>query len=196
MSRRTSSIGGSSLHHQRSHERLQLDMDLEQTQPPSIAGPSSARSAGPSSAGMAHGHGHGHGHQHPHQHTHAHSHPGHESQLSSPMDVVSSSHAPGSNGGQPAGVGAPQDQPMDEEPLYVNAKQYYRILKRRVARARLEELHRLSRQRKVSSTYDRLSPTSLLHPSLHREFSRMPLSNVTGADMGLTLPLRCGSFFV
>jgi CCAAT-binding transcription factor (CBF-B/NF-YA) subunit B len=38
---------------------------------------------------------------------------------------------------------------IDEEPLYVNAKQYFRILKRRVARTRLEELHRLSRQRKV-----------------------------------------------
>ena len=42
-----------------------------------------------------------------------------------------------------------EDLPIDEEPLYVNAKQYNRILKRRVARARLEELHRLSRQRKV-----------------------------------------------
>lgn len=41
------------------------------------------------------------------------------------------------------------DAPIDEEPLYVNAKQYFRILKRRVARARLEELHRLSKQRKV-----------------------------------------------
>lgn len=49
-----------------------------------------------------------------------------------------------------------QDRPLDiphidEEPLYVNAKQYFRILKRRVARTRLEELHRLSRQRKVST---------------------------------------------
>ena len=43
-----------------------------------------------------------------------------------------------------------RSQPIDEEPLYVNAKQYFRILKRRVARTRLEELHRLSRQRKVS----------------------------------------------
>ena len=43
----------------------------------------------------------------------------------------------------------PVPHPPDDEPLYVNAKQYYRILKRRVARARLEELHRLSRQRKV-----------------------------------------------
>jgi len=41
------------------------------------------------------------------------------------------------------------DNPIDEEPLYVNAKQYFRILKRRVARARLEEVHRLSKQRKV-----------------------------------------------
>lgn len=38
---------------------------------------------------------------------------------------------------------------VDDEPLYVNAKQYFRILKRRVARARLDEVHRLSRQRKV-----------------------------------------------
>jgi len=45
------------------------------------------------------------------------------------------------------------EQPLDgdnEEPLYVNAKQYHRILKRRIARQRLEELNRLSRSRKVS----------------------------------------------
>lgn len=39
----------------------------------------------------------------------------------------------------------------NEEPLYVNAKQYHRILKRRLARARLEELNRLVRSRKVSN---------------------------------------------
>ena len=49
----------------------------------------------------------------------------------------------------PAARHGEDDAPIDEEPLYVNAKQYNRILKRRVARARLEELHRLSRQRKV-----------------------------------------------
>lgn len=38
----------------------------------------------------------------------------------------------------------------NEEPLYVNAKQYHRILKRRAARQRLEELNRLARSRKVS----------------------------------------------
>jgi hypothetical protein len=43
------------------------------------------------------------------------------------------------------------DEAVDnEEPLYVNAKQYHRILKRRMARARLEELNRLVRSRKVS----------------------------------------------
>lgn len=38
----------------------------------------------------------------------------------------------------------------DTEPLFVNAKQYHRIIKRRNARARLQELHRLSTSRKVS----------------------------------------------
>ncbi len=41
------------------------------------------------------------------------------------------------------------DAAADEEPLYVNAKQYHRILKRRAARARLEEMNQLIRQRKV-----------------------------------------------
>lgn len=43
----------------------------------------------------------------------------------------------------------PTVQEMDEEPLYVNAKQYHRILKRRVARARLAEIQKQSTQRKV-----------------------------------------------
>ncbi|KAL1917795.1 uncharacterized protein VTP21DRAFT_3629 [Calcarisporiella thermophila] len=36
----------------------------------------------------------------------------------------------------------------EEEPLYVNAKQYHRILKRRAARARLEEQNKMSKTRK------------------------------------------------
>jgi hypothetical protein len=69
---------------------------------------------------------------------------------------------------QPAIDPPPQhdDQPMDEEPLYVNAKQYYRILKRRLARARLEEVHRLSKQRKVGRLGRLPVPYAYPRPSL------------------------------
>lgn len=39
---------------------------------------------------------------------------------------------------------------LEEEPLYVNAKQYHRILKRRQARARLEQEGRIPKERPVS----------------------------------------------
>ena len=41
-------------------------------------------------------------------------------------------------------------EPTEEEPLYVNAKQYNRILKRRAARAKLEAEGRIPRERKVT----------------------------------------------
>lgn len=55
--------------------------------------------------------------------------------------------------GEEDGGGEGEDELDNEEPLYVNAKQYHRILKRRLARARLEELNRLSRSRKVSHNH-------------------------------------------
>jgi hypothetical protein len=66
----------------------------------------------------------------------------HQHQPHLPLPPNPSSGGEGSVGGQQLGGG-------DEEPLYVNAKQYHRILKRRAARAKLEEMNRMAKIRKV-----------------------------------------------
>jgi len=55
---------------------------------------------------------------------------------------------PGAAGGSPTIQRIPLPETLEEEPLYVNAKQYHRILKRRQARAKLEAEGRIPKERK------------------------------------------------
>lgn len=50
----------------------------------------------------------------------------------------------------------PGAEMLEEEPLYVNAKQYHRILKRRQARAKLEAEGKIPKERRVRITQTRI----------------------------------------
>lgn len=63
--------------------------------------------------------------------------------------------------------GAPMPGMMEEEPLYVNAKQYNRILKRRQARAKMEAMVRASRAAKGDKA-------PYMHESRHRHAMKRP----------------------
>lgn len=57
---------------------------------------------------------------------------------------------PSTSGTQFQRVQIPGQEFLEEEPLYVNAKQYKRILKRRQARAKLEAEGKIPKERPVS----------------------------------------------
>lgn len=67
---------------------------------------------------------------------------------------VSNQMVPGGCGTVPnmQRIPLPGAEMMEEEPLYVNAKQYHRILKRRQARAKLEAEGKIPKERRVCVT--------------------------------------------
>ncbi|KAN0063283.1 Transcriptional activator [Thecaphora frezii] len=95
--------------------------------------------------------------------------------------------ADGEGEGEGEGEGSYGDSgPTEDEPLYVNAKQYQRILKRRAARARIEEQRKKvwlaqlqSRERQPSGSVDgenldEEGRKPYLHESRHRHAVRRP----------------------
>lgn len=114
---------------------------------------SSPHSQGRSSQDFGHSHTHSQQYQ-PHSQLQGPPYPPemhHQHQPHLPLPPNPASGGEGSAGGQGQQPGG-----GDEEPLYVNAKQYHRILKRRAARAKLEEMNRMAKIRKVFLCCDQL----------------------------------------
>lgn len=87
----------------------------------------------------------------------------------------------------------PGAEMLEEEPLYVNAKQYHRILKRRQARAKLEAEGKIPKERRVSLPLlnaiililklivtSRLIPCSPLQKYLHESRHRHAMQRKRG----------------
>ncbi|KAI9492593.1 CCAAT-binding transcription factor (CBF-B/NF-YA) subunit B-domain-containing protein [Zychaea mexicana] len=83
--------------------------------------------------------------------------------ITAQAQVMNTSLYRGPNGEVIVAPTAAAPQQPEEEPLYVNAKQYHRILKRRAARFKLEEMNRVGRARRP-----------YLHESRHRHAMRRP----------------------
>lgn len=74
---------------------------------------------------------------------------------------------PGNTATQYQRVALPNAEFLEEEPLYVNAKQYKRILKRRQARAKLEAEGKIPKER----------PVSILHLLIHYSMFEIQIMN-------------------